>query len=100
MPADNTTGYKGVYFVRGKYVAKIVFQKKAYYLGNFDDIEEKIIERYSHKMSDLELMRSRGGGRGPRPMFGEKPKNRKQTLGRLVKYLSFNILLAFFNILS
>ena len=40
-------------------------------------------------MSDLELMRSRGG-RGPRPMFGEKPKNRKQTLGRLVKYLSFN----------
>ena len=54
------------------------------------ELEEKIIERYSHKMSDLELMRSRGGGRGPRPMFGEKPKNRKQTLGRLVKYLSFN----------
>jgi len=40
VPADNTTGYKGVYFIRGKYVAKIVFQKKAYYLGNFDDIEE------------------------------------------------------------
>lgn len=54
------------------------------------ELEQKIIDRYSNKMSDLELMRSRGGGRGPRPMFGEKPKNRKQTLGRLVKYLSFN----------
>ena len=53
------------------------------------ELEQQIIDRYSNKMSDLELMRSRGG-RGPRPMFGEKPKNRKQTLGRLVKYLSFN----------
>ena len=28
VPKDNTTGYKGVYLIRGKYVAKIVFQKK------------------------------------------------------------------------
>lgn len=27
VPTDNTTGYKGVYLIRGKYVAKIVFQK-------------------------------------------------------------------------
>ena len=27
VPMDNTTGYKGVYLIRGKYVAKIVFQK-------------------------------------------------------------------------
>lgn len=27
IPADNTTGYKGVYLIKGKYVAKIVFQK-------------------------------------------------------------------------
>lgn len=40
VPTDNTTGYKGVYWIRGKYVAKIVFQKKAYYLGTYDDIEE------------------------------------------------------------
>ncbi len=40
IPTDNTTGYKGVYLIRGKYVAKIVFQKKAYYLGAFDKIEE------------------------------------------------------------
>jgi len=40
IPKDNTTGYKGVYLIKGKYTAKIVFQKKAYYLGNFDDIEE------------------------------------------------------------
>lgn len=38
-PRDNTTGVKGVYLIRGKYVAKIVFQKKAYYLGSFDSIE-------------------------------------------------------------
>ena len=40
IPTDNTTGYKGVYLIRGKYVAKIVFQKKQYYLGAYDDIEE------------------------------------------------------------
>lgn len=40
VPTDNTTGYKGVYLIRGKYVAKIVFQKKAYYLGVFDRIED------------------------------------------------------------
>lgn len=40
IPIDNTTGVKGVYHIRGKYIAKIVFQKTAYYLGTFDDIEE------------------------------------------------------------
>ena len=38
IPTDNTTGCRGVYLIKGKYVAKIVFQKKAYYLGTFDDI--------------------------------------------------------------
>lgn len=40
VPADNTTGYRGVYFIKGKYVAKIVFQKKAYYLGTYESIEQ------------------------------------------------------------
>lgn len=40
IPSDNTTGYKGVYFIRGKYVAKIVFQQKAYYLGTYEKIED------------------------------------------------------------
>ena len=40
VPSDNTTGYRGVYLIKGKYVAKIVFQKKAYYLGTFDSIEQ------------------------------------------------------------
>ena len=40
IPTDNTTGYKGVYLIKGKYVAKIVFQKKQYYLGVFDQIED------------------------------------------------------------
>ena len=35
VPTDNTTGYKGVYLIRGKYVAKIVFQKKQYFLGTY-----------------------------------------------------------------
>ncbi len=39
IPKDNTTGYRGVYLIRGKYVAKINFQKKTYYLGSFDKIE-------------------------------------------------------------
>lgn len=40
VPTDNTTGYKGVYLIRGKYVAKIVFQKKQYFLGTYDNIED------------------------------------------------------------
>ena len=40
IPTDNTTGYRGVYLIRGKYTAKIVFQKKAYYLGSFEAIED------------------------------------------------------------
>lgn len=45
IPTDNTTGYKGVYFIRGKYVAKIVFQKKAYYLGNYDSYADAVEAR-------------------------------------------------------
>lgn len=40
VPSDNTTGYRGVYLIKGKYVAKIVFQKKAYYLGTYEAIEQ------------------------------------------------------------
>ncbi len=45
VPTDNTTGHKGVYLVRGKYLAKIVFQKKQYFLGMYDDIEDAIAAR-------------------------------------------------------
>lgn len=38
LPTSNTTGYRGVYLIKGKYVAKIVFQKKPYYLGTYTDI--------------------------------------------------------------
>ncbi|MBR1990143.1 MAG: hypothetical protein IJ987_06670, partial [Firmicutes bacterium] len=37
---DNTTGAKGVYYIRGKYTAKIVFQKKQYHLGSYETFEE------------------------------------------------------------
>lgn len=42
VPNDNTTGYRGVYLIKGKYVAKIVFQKKSIlprrmYYGSSDD---------------------------------------------------------------
>lgn len=40
VPSDNTTGYRGVYLIRGKYLAKIVFQHKVYYLGAYKKIEE------------------------------------------------------------
>lgn len=40
IPTNNTTGTKGVYLIRGKYVAKIVLQKKAYYLGTYNTLEE------------------------------------------------------------
>lgn len=40
LPADNTSGVKGVYFQKGKWIAKIVFQQKQYHLGQYDSIEE------------------------------------------------------------
>lgn len=45
VAVNNTTGHRGVYFIRGKYVAKINFQKKAYYLGAYDNIEDAIEAR-------------------------------------------------------
>ena len=45
IPSDNTTGCRGVYLIRGKYVAKIVFQKKAYYLGSYPDYEDAVKAR-------------------------------------------------------
>lgn len=45
VPSDNTTGYRGVYNIHGKYLAKIVFQKKQYYLGVFEDIEDAVKAR-------------------------------------------------------
>lgn len=40
IPKNNTTGVKGVYRFRGKYIAKIVFQKKQYVLGTYDTVAE------------------------------------------------------------
>lgn len=58
LPRDNTTGYKGVYLVRGKYLAKIVFQKKQYFLGTYDSIEEAAAAR---KSAEALLFRRNGG---------------------------------------
>lgn len=40
IPSHNTSGVKGVYFQKGKWIAKVVFQKKQYHLGKYDTIEE------------------------------------------------------------
>ena len=45
VPTDNTTGYKGVYRINGKYLAKIVFQKKQYFLGTYKNIEDAAAAR-------------------------------------------------------
>jgi len=45
IPASNTTGYRGVYLIRGKYVAKIVFQQKQYHLGSYKDIDDAVKAR-------------------------------------------------------
>lgn len=51
VPTDNTTGYKGVYRVRNKYIAKIVFQKKQYQLGTYASIEEAAEVRRKAEMA-------------------------------------------------
>lgn len=45
VPANNTTGAKGVYFIRGKYVAKIVFQKKQFFLGSYENFQDAVAAR-------------------------------------------------------
>lgn len=45
IPTNNKTGCRGVYLSRGKYVAKLTFQKKAYYLGSFKTLDEAIQAR-------------------------------------------------------
>lgn len=45
IPTNNTTGVKGVYFIKGRYVAKIVFQKKQYVLGSFTNMEDAAAAR-------------------------------------------------------
>lgn len=46
LPADNTSGVKGVYNQKGKWIAKIVFQQKQYHLGKYDTIEEAAEARH------------------------------------------------------
>lgn len=44
-PANNTSGIRGVYWMKGKWSAKIVFQKKQYHLGSFDSIDDAVSAR-------------------------------------------------------
>ena len=39
VPRNSTTGVKGVYLIHDKYVAKIVFQKKQYFLGTYSTLD-------------------------------------------------------------
>jgi len=45
VPANSTTGVKGVYLIKGKHKAKIVFQHKQYWLGTYSTLEEAIAAR-------------------------------------------------------
>ena len=45
MRRDNTSGVTGVRFEKGKWVATITFQKKDYYLGRYEEMEEAVKAR-------------------------------------------------------
>ena len=59
IPKSNTTGTKGVYYIRGKYVAKLVFQKKQYYLGTYDTAAQAAQARKEAEESVKETVLSR-----------------------------------------
>lgn len=50
-PISNTSGCKGIYIYRGKYMAQIKFRKKAYYLGLYSNLTEALEVR--KKAEDL-----------------------------------------------
>ena len=45
VPKNSSTGVKGVYRIKGKYHAKIVFQKKQYWLGAYSNLEDAVKAR-------------------------------------------------------
>ena len=45
LSASNTTGVRGVYLVKDRWLAKIVFQGKAYYLGSYRDFDTAVKAR-------------------------------------------------------
>lgn len=49
LPSNNTTGVKGVYLVKGRYLAKIVFQHRQYFLGTYASVEEAAEARKRQK---------------------------------------------------
>ena len=51
VPKNSSTGIRGVYLVRNKYVAKIVFQKKQYRLGTYERMEDAAQARREAEIS-------------------------------------------------
>lgn len=51
VPKNSSTGVRGVYLVRNKYVAKIVFQKKQYRLGTYERMEDAAQARREAEIS-------------------------------------------------
>lgn len=57
VPKNNTTGVKGVYLVKGKYVAKIVVKGCQYYLGTYETLEKASeIRRQAEKSLQEQLI--------------------------------------------
>lgn len=42
---NNTSGYKGVFWKRGRWTASIQYKKKSYYLGSYDRLEDAVEAR-------------------------------------------------------
>ena len=45
VSSNNTSGCKGVFRKRGKWVAQIQYKKKTYYLGSYDRFEDAVKAR-------------------------------------------------------
>ncbi len=51
-PLTNTSGHKGIGYVKGKYIARIGYKNKSIYIGSYENINEAIKER---KNKEIEL---------------------------------------------
>ncbi len=69
-PSNNTSGVKGVYFSRGKWIAYLTIKRKRIYLGSYELFDDAVIARKAGESKYFE------------PLIKESRRSKKDATGR------------------